>query len=182
MQVDTSTTKRPSRKSAPKPQLGVKRKRKTSEEMSQGSEFEEEHSQEVVSKRRVTKDGKIEERRVTISKKPKEFKLGKWNPDAVMIEVDREKQDKESNLIRDCCIRCNNKNVCRAVLTKNKKLLETCIQSKDQISHLTDFWSSDVPKTPIDYIIEADDVHLLEAFLKPNLKPESKKKFVDYNA
>lgn len=51
----------------------------------------------------------------------------------------------------------------------------------DKISHLTDFWSSDLPKTPIDILVELDNVGLLETYLKPKLAADSKHKKQDYN-
>ena len=85
-------------------------------------------------------------------------------------------------MITDCCIRCNNRNTIRAVINKDKKLLEECVHAKNSISHLVDFWSSDVSLSALDYIIKNDEVGLLETFLKPKVPSDSKKKNVDYNA
>lgn len=61
------------------------------------------------------------------------FKVGKWNPDTIVLKPEQEIErfDKKDTPIYNCCIRCNNRNVIRAVETNNIKLLRVVINAKD---------------------------------------------------
>lgn len=61
---------------------------------------------------------------------PTEFKKGKWNPHIELVDVDKYKEGTDNNLYFDCCIRCNNKNIIRAAITSNMKLLKNGIEAK----------------------------------------------------
>ncbi len=147
------------------PKLGLKRKRSPSE--SDASEIE-------VSKRKLLGNGKTEEVKMKRKQRPKEFKLGKWNPDVELVKEDREKESNDPHMFVGCCIRCNNRNVIRAAITDNKALMSEAIMNINKVSQVTDFWSSDCVKTALDYIIENDKVGMLEVYLKPKVKPDSK--------
>ena len=77
-------------------------------------------------------------------KRPTEFKKGRWNPDVELIEVEKYKESPENELYLECCIRCNNKNIIRAVHAESEKLLKKGIDAKNKISLLNAFWSPDV--------------------------------------
>lgn len=49
-------------------------------------------------------------------KRPNVFKLGKWNPDTVLVseEEELELRSPSNNLLNPCCTRCNGRNVIRA--------------------------------------------------------------------
>lgn len=64
------------------------------------------------------------EKKPKTPKRPKEFKKGRWNPDVEILEVEKYRESKDNQLYLDCCIRCNNKNIIRAVHADNEKLLK----------------------------------------------------------
>lgn len=75
---------------------------------------------------------------------PTEFKKGKWNPDVEVLDIDLHKEGKSNECFFDCCVRCNNKNVIRAAITGNEKLLTNCIDESHKVSQLTAYWSPNV--------------------------------------
>jgi len=79
------------------------------------------------------------------TKKPVVFKAGKWNPDTVLLSKNDELQryGTSDSPIYDCCLRCNNRNVIRAIETNNIRLFRSVVYDKKNISCLTDAWSVD---------------------------------------
>jgi hypothetical protein len=61
------------------------------------------------------------------------FKIGKWNPDTVIVKLEEEieRNDLSDSPIYKCCIRCNSRNVIRAVETNNIRLLRAVLYAKD---------------------------------------------------
>lgn len=57
------------------------------------------------------------------------LKIGKWNPDTVLVGVheETERYGTTDNLIHNCCLRCNCRNLVRAVETNNQRLLKACL-------------------------------------------------------
>ena len=86
-------------------------------------------------------------------RRPKEYKKGRWNPDVELVQEDKYKESTSNELYLDCCIRCNNKNIIRAAITNNEKLLKKGIDEKKKISSLIAYWSSEVQWTALDYMI-----------------------------
>jgi hypothetical protein len=62
-----------------------------------------------------------------LPKKPTEFKVGKWNPNTEIVEKEFEKLDDNDDVQFKCCLKCNSRNVMRAVFTNNKFLLRRCL-------------------------------------------------------
>lgn len=92
------------------------------------------------------------------AKLPTVFKLGKWNPDTVLVkpEEELEKSSHKDTLLNNCCTRCNNRNVVRAVLTNNLSLLKKCMNAKETVPSLTSQWAIDTPfLNPVDLIIKS---------------------------
>lgn len=97
------------------------------------------------------------------------FKVGKWNPDTVIVDPKQEveRNGQSDNMIHKCCVRCNCRNLVRAVETNNIKLLKNCLNAKDQIPSCTMAWSEDAPLlTPLGMIFKKQSVEMLEAFFK----------------
>jgi hypothetical protein len=61
------------------------------------------------------------------------LKIGKWNPDTVLVGVHEEFErcGTSDNLINKCCLRCNCRNLIRAVETNNPRLFKACLKAKD---------------------------------------------------
>lgn len=56
---------------------------------------------------------------------PKVFKKNVWNPDIELLNEEEEDISSKTHEVKtDCCIRCNNRNVLRAVLNRDEKLLD----------------------------------------------------------
>lgn len=102
-----------------------------------------------------------------------QFKLGKWNPDTVIVDPKEETElrDKSDNLVYKCCVRCNCRNLIRAVETNNIKLLKNCLAAKDKIPELCQAWSSDAPRlTALELILKKQSVEMFEVFFKVPVK------------
>lgn len=135
--IDTTSKKgKQAQKAESLPQVGQKRlrvsKKQNLEESNESSfvgatqnvegqdedENEEDDDQsQPIKKRKITagKEKIVKAKAKKGIKRPTEFKKGRWNPDIQIIEHDKYIEDKSSNLFLDCCIRCNNKNIIRAV-------------------------------------------------------------------
>ena len=74
-------------------------------------------------------------------KKPTEFKVGKWNPNTEIVETEVEKLDDSDNVQFNCCLKCNARNVIRAVFTRNKFLLRKVMYDHKNIPSLDFPWS-----------------------------------------
>jgi len=120
-------------------EIGKKRKRPTASAASQPNE--------VTRKVKQLSDGSEEEvkqvkpRKKPTPKKPVVFKLGKWNPDTVIVEEEPEKMLDSDELITNCCLSCNTRNIQRAINTDNKVLLRKCVYDLHNIPSLTFPWS-----------------------------------------
>jgi len=78
-------------------------------------------------------------------KKPVAFKAGKWNPDTELLTKDHEIEHFGDSLspIYTCCLRCNNRNVIRAIENENLPLFRTLVYDQTNIPSLTDSWSAE---------------------------------------
>ena len=76
---------------------------------------------------------------------------------------------RSEQILTDCCISCSNREVHRAVFTKDYKLLKKCIEARSVISSINDAWGPDCNDTPISIAFMMGDLKALEFILKPNL-------------
>lgn len=110
------------------------------------------------------------------AKKPAVFKLGKWNPDTVVLEPEQEIEwcGTSDQPMLKCCIRCNARNVIRAVQTNNMRLLKACISDKKNFANILFApWSVDAKTiNPVELIFRTDNLAMLEAIFKLNLGKE----------
>lgn len=115
----------------------------------------------------------IEKIKAQRPKKPKKmptvYKRNVWNPNIEIVKEEEEKDHKSNDVYKWCCIRCNNRNVMRAVLTGNKKLLVNCIHDTKGISNLNQAWGPDDATTPLNVIIKDNKLDLLEEVLMPKV-------------
>ena len=103
-----------------------------------------------------------------VVKKPVVFKLGKWNPDTVLLD-ESEEIERHSNAktpIFNCCISCNARNVIRAVETNNADLFKKLILDKDHIHSLQTSWGPESKGTAMDHIMATGNKTLLELLCK----------------
>jgi hypothetical protein len=164
-------------KAVKRPEVGQKRRRHASESAGEDEDQEEaraDSSELVPVKKRRVAANRVETIRTTRPKPPPKmptvYKRGKWNPDIQIIQEDKVRDATDSQMTMGCCTRCNNRNVHRAALTGNAKLLNACIFAKAQITNLNACWGPDQPQTPLEILLERADMTLLEALLHPKLK------------
>ena len=97
------------------------------------------------------------------------FKIGKWTPATVLVEEEVEKLSKDHNPIYKCCLRCNSRNVYRAIETKNPELLTKLMLDCTNIPSLNLGWSSDsIIRKVWPMIVKSGDAALIEAYLAVN--------------
>jgi hypothetical protein len=135
MEIDS----KPASKALKIPAIGKKRKRQDiQDEMNDDSE----NSETLMPRkqRKIIEGGeeRIEkiraERPKPVKKKPTVFKKNVWNPDIEVLDEDEEVYRLNSNnLISDCCLRCNSRNVMRAALLDKPELLQKMILDKKHV-------------------------------------------------
>lgn len=124
------------------------------------------------SKKRKLGGGKakvVKEKIKKAPKRPKEFKKGRWNPDVELVDKDFDKEDPSNELHIGCCTRCNNRNVIRATITENEKLLKNCIGATKKISNLLAYWSPECKWTSLEHIVSKNLHEFLEIMLHPKI-------------
>eukprot|EP00347_Sterkiella_histriomuscorum_P008908 403343282 len=87
-----------------------------------------------------------------------------FDPDT--IEEDYKYSTAKHLLNTECCVNCTNKNVFRAVMTKNHDLLRKCLESTKQISTLLLTWSPELKWTPMEWIFYNDDMESFDILMK----------------
>ena len=104
------------------------------------------------------------------SKKPKkkqinleEIQINDYKPDeSILIH--------NHDIIEDCCLTCNEKNIFRAIKTKDIELFKKCLNAKDKISSLKFHLQLLGGLTPMEYIIKEKNKKLYTEFI--NFKPD----------
>jgi ankyrin repeat protein/predicted DNA-binding WGR domain protein len=71
----------------------------------------------------------------------------------------------DGDLITDCCIQCNNKNVIRAVYTQNPTLLKKCIEATKDISSISEAWSKDTNLNVFEIAVKNEDKKTLSQLI-----------------
>lgn len=169
---DTSAKAAPKNKKAKIPAIG-KRRRKGGSDDEDSAEEKKSSTDFVPVKKRKVNATKVETMRATRPKpapqKPTVFKLGKWNPDIEVIQENKERDSEAAEITKECCTRCNNRNVHRAALTGNRALLNKCIFDTKSITNLNAYWGPDDHQTPMELLLRLGDMSLLESFLKPKI-------------
>jgi hypothetical protein len=97
------------------------------------------------------------------------FKAGKWNPDTELLtkEHELERFGTSGSGVFTCCLRCNNRNVFRAIENANVDLFRTLVHDQQNIPSLVDKWSIDSDNsTPLNMILETKNTDLLEVLFK----------------
>jgi len=104
-----------------------------------------------------------------LPKKPTVFKAGKWNPETELLtkEDEIEHFGSSKSAIFTCCLRCNNRNVIRAIENDDVNLLRALILDQKNIPSFTDTWSVDSNHLqPLRMILEKKNMDLLETLFK----------------
>lgn len=77
------------------------------------------------------------------------------------------------NIIEDCCLECNEKNLIRAINTDDKILFNKCLNSVNKISSINERIRIAGNLTPLQYIVKKRNKNLYIEFI--NFYNESKK-------
>lgn len=102
-------------------------------------------------------------------KKPTQFKVGKWNPETELLTKEHEIEHfgKSESAIFTCCLRCNNRNVIRAIENNNLRLFRTLVYDQQNIPSLTDKWSAETENLePLRMILDRKNTEMLEVLFK----------------
>lgn len=94
-------------------------------------------------------------------KKPTEFKVGRWNPNTEIVEKEIEKLDDSDDVQFKCCLKCNARNVMRAILTNNKFLLRRVMHDHKHIPSLDLPWSTQCPMRPLQIIANQSNIEMM---------------------
>eukprot|EP00347_Sterkiella_histriomuscorum_P014218 403361718 len=87
-----------------------------------------------------------------------------FDPDK--IEEDYKYSSAKHLLNTECCVNCTNRNVFRAVITKNHDLLRKCIESTKQISTVLLTWSPELKWTPMEWVFYNDDMESFDILMQ----------------
>lgn len=139
------------------------RKKKGAKEESEGEEEEEEEDTKKGKKKKgdTDKEGKKKEK-----KKPTKFKKGKWNPDVQIVDKNEMLEDPSDQPIDYLNVRHNNRNVIRAVQTKNYKLLEACFKKDYFLTNLFDRWTQHSDFNAVELALKNNDKKAVQLICK----------------
>lgn len=133
------------------------RKKKGAKDESEGEE-EEEEDEEPKKGRKKKADGD--------KKKPTKFKKGKWNPDVTLVETSDMLEDPSNEPIDYLNVKHNNRNLIRAVYTKNYKLLENCFKKDHFLSNLWERWAVHYDYDAFELALKNNDKKAIQLLLK----------------
>ena len=158
------TEKKSNKKTEQKKIKEIIKKNKKEESEDEKEEEEEEEENEEEEKEKKTKKGK---------------KISKKDLKKIQIKIDSLPEDKylttkSDNLITDCCIICNEKNIFRAIKTNNKKLLEKCLNATKEIYSLNYKLPMLKYLTPLEYCLKYNNKDFFSIILNYFRKPHSR--------
>jgi hypothetical protein len=80
---------------------------------------------------------------------PVVFKLGKWNPETVLVERDDVYEDPSTEADMNCCHNCNARNILRAVVTNQPQLLKSLVHDKINVYNVNENKSKSDTTSPL---------------------------------
>ena len=151
--------KRISRKKTPKKATKFNKIKKNIKSISRNSKKELEDEQSISSSKRIKK-----------SKSESKTKIKREKLNIAHINIDDYPEDEiitkcNHNLIEDCCLSCNEKNIIRAINTDDKILFNKCLKSIDKISSIYDPIGIAGGLTPLQYIVKKKNKNLYTEFI-----------------
>jgi len=155
-------------RSTKKQKVSGKKGKATKEEEIEEEE-EEEEEKKGKGKGKAKGKGKKED-----EEKPKKFKKGVWNPDVELVEETAMLESKDNKVIDYESVKANNKNIIRAVYTKNYKLLDECLKKEKFFSSLFQRWAIDDDFNAIEIAFKNNDKKAIQAICQAvkDKKPE----------
>ena len=137
------------------------------EEIEEESSYSEELKKKLKNKRKIKGKQKEEKK---LKKKPnkkgiEDVNINDYNPDASL-------SIKNHNIIDDCCLACNEKNIFRAIKTDDKELFNKCLKDTNKISSLNYKLQLIGGLTPMEYIIREKNKKLYTELINFNKIPK----------
>jgi len=139
------------------------------EDVEQIEEEEESSYEEKKKKSKKIKKEKKSNSTTKIGKKSKKINIEDLNIDD--YDEDNSLTIKNHNIIEDCCLACNEKNIFRAIKTNDKELFNKCLRDTKKISSLDYKLQIIGGLTPIEYIIKEKNKKLYTEFVNFNKNP-----------
>ena len=143
---------------------------------------EDEDNDESYNEEKSKKSKKGKKRKKESKSRPKSEKKAskKKKKDIQDIHIDDFKEDESltihnHNIIEDCCLACNEKNIFRAIKTDDKDLFNKCLKATDKISSIDYNLKLIGNLTPMEYIIKQKNKKLyteLVNFKKNEIKQQ----------
>ena len=138
------------------------------EEQIEQKENEESSYSEKKNKIKIKKEKKSNST-TKIGKKSKKISIEDINIDD--YDEDNSLTIKNHNIIEDCCLACNEKNIFRAIKTNDKELFRKCLKDTKRISSLDYKLQITGGLTPIEYIIKEKNKKLYTELVNFNKNP-----------
>lgn len=92
------------------------------------------------------------------------LKIGKWNPNIKLVDLEKEKSGKDSHPNYQCCLACNIRNVYRAISTKNAGLLKTLVYDVEHVPTVNTGWSHNSQLSSLVTLVQnSEDMNILKA-------------------
>ena len=138
------------------------------EEQIEQIENEESSYSEKKNKKKIKKEKKSNST-TKMGKKSKKISIEDINIDD--YDEDNSLTIKNHNIIEDCCLACNEKNIFRAIKTNDKELFRKCLKDTKRISSLDYKLQITGGLTPIEYIIKEKNKKLYTELVNFNKNP-----------
>ena len=92
------------------------------------------------------------------------LKIGKWNPNTKIIEVEDEKTHPNPHPLYNCCLDCNNRNIYRAITMNQKGLLSNLVHDVKHIPNVNSGWSHDsMFQSMLALVLRTGDLSMMKA-------------------
>lgn len=83
----------------------------------------------------------------------------------MLVDFEPNKETEGDELIKECCLKCNLKNVWRSLYTDNKTLLRKCVYDSKQIANLDPHWGPEGIDSPINWMVRNEKLDFLDILL-----------------
>jgi len=152
---------------ASKKKVGEEKVIETKKDDIDGGEEDKEEESDTEKKKKKKQKQKTEKvkRPPKAKKMPDVYKKGMWNPNVEVITHHRLLMDPSDDMVDYDSVKTNNKNLLRAVYTKNYTLLEKILKTDYSLSKLHQEWAPENNITALELAIRQKDVKAAEILL-----------------
>lgn len=85
-------------------------------------------------------------------------------------------ESRAAKFITECCVRCNNKELIRAIKTNNRALFDTILKSKGKISSFQEKQGSKMLENTVSLSLDADNSYFFEKLMTLIYDPKALEK------